>query len=59
MCAGGGISSGRGYVHVVKFRGDYIHVVKFIEGGNYVYLYKNEQGGFCPGGYWSYPILTL
>ena len=58
MClgVGGGISSGRVYVHVVKFigggeRGVYVHVAKFM--GDYVHVYKFEQGGggCCPGGY--------
>ena len=26
-------------------------------GGDYVHVYKNEQGGFCPRGYCPYPIL--
>ena len=35
------------YVHVVKsIWGDYVHSAKFK--GDYVHLYKNEQGG-CPG----------
>ena len=37
------------YVHVVKFiwgGGDYVHFANFK--GDYVHLYKNEQGG-CPG----------
>ena len=54
---------GGGYVLVVKFSGgfcpsckiqrwDYVLVVKFV-GGDYVHVYKNEQGGvvrkgFCP-----------
>ena len=52
MCVGGGgwISSGRVYVHVVKFKGggggDYVHVVKFI-GGDYVHVAK-FMGGLCP-----------
>ena len=62
---GGGIPSGRDYVLVVKFSGrDYVLVVKFsgggglcpsckIHGGDFVHVYKNEQGGFCPGGIMS------
>ena len=57
VCVGGGISSGRVYVHVVKFigglcsrckihRGDYVRVAKFM--GDFVYVYKFGQGG-CPG----------
>ena len=30
--------------------GDYVLVVKFM-GGDFVHVYKNEQGGFCPGGF--------
>ena len=62
----GGISSGGGggdYVLVVKFSGggglcpsckihrgggDYVLVVKFM--GDFVHIYKNEQGGFSSGG---------
>ena len=55
MCVGGGGgSSGRVYVHVVKFigglcsrckihRGDYVHVAKFM--GDFVYVYNFGQGG--------------
>ena len=25
-----------------------------IHGGDFVHVYKNEQGGFCPGGILSY-----
>ena len=42
---------GRDYVLVVKFSGgDYVLVVKFMGGGDFVHVYKNEQGGFCRGG---------
>ena len=55
---------GGDYVLVVKFSGgDYVLVEKFsgggggglcpsckIHGGDFVHVYKNEQGGFCPGG---------
>ena len=26
-----------------------------IHGGDFVHVYKNEQGGFCPGGLCPYP----
>ena len=60
---GGGGGGGGGYVLVVKFSGrNYVLVVKFtggggglcpsckIHGGDFVHVYKNEQGRFCPGG---------
>ena len=58
------IRGGGDYVLVVKFsRGDYVLVVKFsggdyvlgvkFMGGDFVHVYKNEQGGFCPGGIMS------
>ena len=50
------ISSGRGYIHAIKFMGGgggYVQVVKTsggyvhkFNGGDYVHLYKNEQG-YC------------
>ena len=63
---GGGISfwGGGGYVLVVKFsggglcpnckiqRGGLCPSCK-IHGGDFVHVYKNEQGGFCPGGIMS------
>ena len=27
-----------------------------IHGGDFVHVYKNEQGGFCPGGILSYTL---
>ena len=27
-------------------------------GGDFVHVYKNEQGGFCPGGLCPYPVKT-
>ena len=49
------------YVLVVKFtRGDYVLVVKFIGGGgDFVHVYKNEQGEFCAGGLCPYPFLYI
>ena len=63
------ILSERVYVIVVKFiGGDYVHVVKFIWGGDYVHfanfkgdyvhLYKNEQGGGVVRGILPYTLLS-
>ena len=56
---GGGISSRRCYVLVLKFIGGYyVHVAEFIGGmmstlknpwGDYVHVYKFEQGGILSG----------
>ena len=50
--SGGGISSGRVYVHVVKFIGGMMSTLQ-ISWGDYVHVYKFEHGGggCCPGGY--------
>ena len=67
---GGG---GGGYVLVVKFSGrNYVLVVKFtvggggglcpsckIHGGDFVHVYKNEQGRFCPGGGGDFVLRSL
>ena len=56
---GGGWSSRRGYVHVVKFIGGGIMSMLQNLRGDYVHLYKNEQGDFVWGGYCLYPPLSL
>ena len=50
---GGGGSSGRVYVHVVKFIGGGGGIMSMLQNswGDYVHVYKFEQGGGCPGGY--------
>ena len=58
---------GGGYVLVVKFsRGGLCPSCKIhrgglcpsckIHGGDFVHVYKNEQGGFCPGGFCPTPL---
>ena len=39
--------------------GDYVLVIKFMGGGDFVHVYKNEQGGFCPGGIMSVSRLIM
>ena len=45
MNGGGRDSSGRGYVPVVKFIGDYVHVVKSNWG---IMSTLQKHGGLCP-----------
>ena len=60
VCVGGGDFGREGLCPCLKIhRGDYVDVVKFIGGimstlqnswGDYVHVYKFEQGGICPEG---------